>query len=252
MKTFKKFYELSEAKFIYADTEEILKRDGFWDTFVDYKKKLKSTHTIVGELDKNDKIVSLELMPKADYEKMARADKNWEDAMVRLYESSLDEGKDTKLTTMEKKLEKLLQQYAVNYKVEEKMTGNKTFKFGLYKVSVGGVFAYEYTLFKGEKEIEAQISLDGIEKILEKEFIPDGISESYDQFKDLAKNPYGVGAELGYVTDDGKSVEFAAASAVKRDQVAKELIKKGIKASDIYKRKGSSAESYPFKVGFDL
>jgi hypothetical protein len=86
MNSFKNFYELTESKFIYADAEEILKRDGFWDTFVDYKKKLKSTHTIVGELDHNDKIVSLELMPKADYEKMARADKNWEDAMVRLYE----------------------------------------------------------------------------------------------------------------------------------------------------------------------
>lgn len=80
-----KFRDLLEAKFIYSDAEQKLKDEGFYDGFLKLKKGLKKTHTIVMELDKNDKIVTLEKMSKEEYRDMAQ-DKNWEDAMVRVYE----------------------------------------------------------------------------------------------------------------------------------------------------------------------
>lgn len=87
--------QILEAEFIYSDAEEQLKRDGFYDSFLKLKKGLKKTHTIVIELDKNDKIVSVEKMPKAEYKEMAHSSKDWEDSVVRIYESSdtIDEAK---------------------------------------------------------------------------------------------------------------------------------------------------------------
>lgn len=79
--------ELTEAKFLFKDAEEQIKTDGFWDDFLSFKKKLKPTHTIVAEFNNGEEIISLELMPKKDYEEMAK-DKNWADAMVRVYESA--------------------------------------------------------------------------------------------------------------------------------------------------------------------
>jgi hypothetical protein len=93
--------------------------------------------------------------------------------MKTFKEKFINEAADSKTKRMESELEKLLKQYGISYKIEEKMTGNKTFRFGGYKVSVGGVFAYEYTLFKGEKEIKAQISIDAIEKLIEDELVPE-------------------------------------------------------------------------------
>ncbi len=82
---FREYLELNEGKFIYSDAEQKLKDDGFYDSFLKLKKGLKKTHTIVMELGKDNKIHSVEKMPKKDYEDMAQ-DKNWEDAMVKIFE----------------------------------------------------------------------------------------------------------------------------------------------------------------------
>ena len=98
---------LEEAKFIYSDVEEKLKADGFYDGFLKLKKGLKKSHTIVMELDGNGKISSLEKMPKSEYKEFAK-DKNWEEVMVRIYESSTIELKGVKIS-------KEIQQYIDSY-----------------------------------------------------------------------------------------------------------------------------------------
>jgi hypothetical protein len=95
-------HELGEAAFIYSDAEEKIKDSDYYDAFLGYKKGLPKTHTIVIELDDKDEIIGLHKMPKKEYEKMARASKSWEDAMVRIYESEeeeLEEGVSRRMKT---------------------------------------------------------------------------------------------------------------------------------------------------------
>lgn len=80
---------LNEAKFVYdeKDITERLKKDGYYDSFVALKAKLKPTHSIVIEIDNDDKIVGIAMMPKVEYTKFARNSKYWEDANVKIYEA---------------------------------------------------------------------------------------------------------------------------------------------------------------------
>lgn len=71
------------------DFLQLIKRDGYEDEFKQLKAKVdgkfKQTHVIVVETDDN-KILSLQMMPRTEYEKMARASKEWEDANAIVYD----------------------------------------------------------------------------------------------------------------------------------------------------------------------
>ena len=77
---------------------------------------------------------------------------------------------DATSRNMERKLKALLDIFDIEYKIEQKATGSNTFKFDDYKISVGGVFVNQYTLFKDNKEIKAQITYQEIEDFLRDTF----------------------------------------------------------------------------------
>lgn len=94
---------------------------------------------------------------------------------------------------MLKSLEKMLKEYGMSYKIEEKVK-HKNVLFSIYKISVASVYHDQYTLFKGDKEIASYKGLKEIEKLIESE-LPD-INEASKAFIGKAgKKSYAVKIE---------------------------------------------------------
>lgn len=149
---------LFEAKFVYSNAEAELKKYGYYDEFLELKKKLKPTHSIVIELDNKDKIVGLTLMPKSEYRKLA-SDANWEDANVIIYEEKEDTiNEETYKEFFTKKLEKF------GVKSPDELEGDKKQEF----------FDEVDAEWKGDNETDEECSKD---KKVQENYAVDALKE---------------------------------------------------------------------------
>ena len=78
MKTFSEY--INEKIKISNDMINKLKKDGFYDSYKKLAKNMTKNHIMTMELNSDESISSLEIMPKSEFEEMSK-DKNWADSV---------------------------------------------------------------------------------------------------------------------------------------------------------------------------